>query len=115
MTVLLKGSDRRYIINTSQLHVHYRIGPKKVRPGELDLWDIIIVHRELKRIAGLMLCALNEKSSLRGVKMSQNKYEYPVRTPWRITLDTTPKRSINLKISWYKVNEHLHKLAVKPK
>jgi len=59
----LKKIDRRCIINKSQLYLHHRIEPKEVQPWESDLWDIIIVHRELKRIAGLMLCALNEKSS----------------------------------------------------
>ena len=58
------SSDRRCIINMSQLYLHHRIEPKEVQPWEPDLWDIIIIHRELIRIAGLMLCILNnEKSS----------------------------------------------------
>ena len=42
--------DRRYIINMSQFHLHYRFEPKEVKPWELDLWDIIIIHRVLIRI-----------------------------------------------------------------
>jgi len=61
--MLLKGSDRRCIINMSQLYLHHRIEPKEVQPWESDSWDIIIIHRELKKIAGLMLHILNEKSS----------------------------------------------------
>ena len=63
MTVLLKGSDIRYIINMSQFHLHPRIEPKGVKPLESDLWDIIIIHRVLIRIAGLKVHILNEKSS----------------------------------------------------
>ena len=48
--------DRRCIINMSQLYLHHRIEPKEVQPWESDLWDIIIIHRVLTRIAGLMLC-----------------------------------------------------------
>jgi len=55
--------DRRYLINMSQFHLHYRIEPKVVKPWELDLWDIIIIHRVLIRIAGSRLRILNEKSS----------------------------------------------------
>ena len=58
-----KGIDRRYIINMPQFHLHHRIEPKEVQPWESDSWDIIIIHRELKKIAGLMLHILNEKSS----------------------------------------------------
>ena len=43
--------DRRYLINMSQFHLHYRIEPKEVKPWELDLWDIIIIHRVLIRIS----------------------------------------------------------------
>ena len=70
---ILQQYDRRNIINMSQFHFHYRIEPKEVKPWELDLWDIIIIHRVLIRIAGSRLCILNEKSSWHGVKMSQNK------------------------------------------
>ena len=107
--------DRRYIINMPQFHLHHRIEPKEVKPWESDLWDIIIIHRVLIRIAGSRLCILNEKSSWYGVKMSQNKLEYQARTPWSITLETKTKRIINHRTSWYRVNESLHKLAVKPK
>ena len=55
--------DRRYLINMSQFHLHYRIEPKGVKPWEFDLWDIIIIHRVLIRIAGSRLCICNEKSS----------------------------------------------------
>ena len=55
--------DRRYLINMSQFHLHYRIEPKEVKPWELDLWDIIIIHRVLIRIAGSRLRILNEKGS----------------------------------------------------
>ena len=65
--------DRRCIINMSQFYLHHRIEPKEAQPWESDLWDIIIIHSVLIRIAGLMLCILNEKSSWHGVKMSQNK------------------------------------------
>ena len=83
MVHVLTNVDRRCIINMSQSYFHHQIEPKEVQPWESDLWDIIIIHRELIRIAGLMLCILNEKSSWHGVnKMSQNKEEYHVRTPW---------------------------------
>ena len=70
---LTRADDRRYLINMSHFHLHYRIEPKEVKPWELDVWDIIIIHRVLIRIAGLRLRILNEKSSWHGVKMSQNK------------------------------------------
>jgi len=60
---LLTKIDRRCIINMSQLYLHHRIEPKEVQPWESGLWDIIIIHRELIRIAELMSCILNEKSS----------------------------------------------------
>ena len=66
-------TDRRCIINMSQFLLHHRIEPTGVQPWESDLWDIIIIHRVLIRIAGLRLHILNEKSSWHGVKMSQNK------------------------------------------
>ena len=66
-------ADRRYLINMSQFHLHYRIEPKEVKPWELDLWDIIIIHRVLIRITGSRLHILNEKGSWHGVKMNQNK------------------------------------------
>ena len=49
--------DRRYIINMPQFHLHHRIEPTEVQPWESDLWDIIIIHRVLIRIAGSRLCA----------------------------------------------------------
>ena len=55
--------DRRCIINMPQFYLHHRIEPKEVQPWESDLWDIIIIHRVLIRITGLMLCILNEKGS----------------------------------------------------
>ena len=30
--------DRRYLINMSQFHLHYRIEQEEVKPWELDLW-----------------------------------------------------------------------------
>jgi len=47
----------------SQFYLHHRIEPKEVQPWESDFWDIIIIHRVLIRIAGLMICILNEKGS----------------------------------------------------
>ena len=84
---IVTNIDRRCIINMSQFYLHHRIEPTGVQPWESDLWDIIIIHRVLIRIAGLMLHILNEKSSWHGVKMSQNKLEYQDRTPWSITLE----------------------------
>jgi len=34
------------------LYLHHRIEPKEVQPQESGLWDIIIIHKELIRIAG---------------------------------------------------------------
>jgi len=59
----VSNGDRRCIINMSQFPLHHRIEPKGDQPWKSDLWDNIIIHRVLIRIAGLRLCILNEKSS----------------------------------------------------
>jgi len=55
--------DRKCIISMSQLYLHYRREPKEVQLWVPGLWDVKIIHRELRRIAGLILCILNEKKS----------------------------------------------------
>jgi len=107
-----KYNDRRCIINMSHVYLHYRREPKEVQQWESGPWDIIIIHWELIRIAGLILCTLNEKSSWHSVKINRSIKPEPhgVTLLWQNT-----KRSINHKTSWYKANESLHKMEEKQK
>ena len=57
------ANDRSSIINMSHVYAQSRREPEEVFQWETRQGDIITVHGELIRIAGLILFILNEKSN----------------------------------------------------